>query len=304
MPAIAINFHRGTTGRRQHDGRGRSRLAKAPVATVVYNDILRARIILGFLLAVFGGFVVRAFYLQVIRYDYYSKAALNYQLKEYQISAERGVILAKNGSRTVPLVLNEIKYTLFADPVYVKDPDVAAKELVDVIGGDQNDIATKLKQTETRYVILAKKLSREQHEKITDLELKGIGTREEVYRTYPQGTLAANTLGFVNDDGDGQYGIEQFLDKDLSGKEGQLKAITDAKGVPLVSNPDNIIEEPVPGRAVTLSIDIGMQKQVEDILKAGLDRSNSQQGSLLVMNPNNGQIVAMASYPSYDPADI
>lgn len=279
----------------------------SPIRTSSSNnldEVMRARIILGFLLFVCSVFIVRAFYLQVIKHDFYAKAALNYQMKEYQIPAERGVILAKNGSTTTQLVLNEIKYTLFADPVYIEDKDKYADQIQKIIGKESSEISKLLKTPDTRYVVLAKKLSKEQHDEINKLELKGIGTREEVYRTYPQGTIGSQVLGFVNDAGDGQYGIEEYLNDSLRGKPGELKAITDAKGVPLVSNPNNVINEPVPGKAVTLSLDIGMQQQVENILKTGLERAKSQQGSLMVMNPNTGKVVAMASYPNFDPNNI
>lgn len=264
----------------------------------------RVRILHGLLMFVCAVFVIKAFYLQVIKHDYYSKAALNYQLKEYQIPAERGVILAQNGSSTTPLVLNEIKYTLFADPVYVEEPDSVALELSKITGGEAAKIAELLKTPDTRYVVLAKKLSREQHEAIEKLNIKGVGTREHLYRTYPQGQLAAQTLGFVNDEGKGQYGVEEFLDEMLKGRPGELRAITDAKGVPLVSNPDNVVTEPEIGQAVTLSLDIGVQSRLEDLLKAGLERAKSERGSALVMDPNNGQIVAMANYPTFNPNDI
>lgn len=256
------------------------------------------------LLAVCSIFVVRAFYLQVIKHDYYSKAALNYQLKEYQIPAERGVILAKNGSGTTPLVLNEIKYTLFADPVYVTEPDKHAVDIAKVINGDAAEISEQLQTPDTRYVVLAKKLSSQQHEAITELDIAGVGTREHSYRTYPQGQLASQVLGFVNEEGDGQYGVEQFLDEMLRGKPGELKAITDAQGVPLVSNPDNVVIEPESGAQLTLTLDIGMQSRVEELLKAGLEYAKSDTGSIVVMDPNNGEIKAMANYPTFDPAKI
>ncbi len=255
-------------------------------------------------MAVCAVFVIRLFYLQVIRHDFYTKAALNYQLKEYQIPAERGVIRARNGTDTTPLVLNEIKYTLFADPVYVEEPEKAAIELARIIGGDAGKITEQLKSENTRYVVLAKKLSKEQHEAIEKLEYKGVGTREQVYRTYPQGSLAAQTLGFVNDDGEGQYGIEQFLNERLKGTPGELKAITDSRGVPLVSNPDNIVTEPKTGESITLTLDIGMQSRVEELLKAGLERSKSDSGSAIVMDPNTGAVKAIANYPSYDPTKL
>ncbi len=287
MPVVTPKYH----------GAGRSAVRQGDSAQ-------RARILYGCLLVVCAVFILKAFYLQVIKHDHYAKAALNYQLKEYQIPAERGVILAQNGSSTTPLVLNEIKYTLFADPVYVRDPDKAAVDLVRIIGGKAEELADKLRTEDTRYVVLAKKLTRSQHEAVTELDIAGVGTREQSYRTYPQGSLAAQTLGFVNDDGDGQYGVEQFLDESLRGKPGELKAITDAKGVPLVSNPDNVVTEPVPGQAVTLSIDIGLQQQAEGLLKSGLERAKSESGSVVVMDPRTGQVKAMASYPTYDPEKI
>ena len=268
------------------------------------DSIQRIRIIYGLLLLVSAIFIVRLFYLQVIRHDFYSKAAMAMQLKEYQIPAERGVILAHNGSEITPLVLNEIKYTLFADPVYVTEPEKQAVELAKITGGDANEITELLKTEDTRYVVLAKRLSREQHEAVTALDIKGVGTREQSYRTYPQGTLAAQLLGFVNDEGIGQYGIEQAAEERLSGKPGELKAITDSRGVPLVSNPENVVTEPTPGEALTLTIDLAIQRQVEDLLKTGLDRAKSASGSAVVMDPNTGAIRAMANYPTYDPANI
>ncbi len=264
----------------------------------------RARIVYGLLLVVSAVFVVRLFYLQVIRHDYYSKAAMAYQLKEYQVPAERGQILAHNGSGVTPLVLNETKYTLFADPVYITEPEARALELAKITGGDAADIAELLKTPDTRYVVLAKRLSREQHEAVSALDIAGVGTREESYRTYPQGSLAAQLLGFVNNDGQGQYGVEQALNDKLKGVPGELKAITDARGVPLVSNPDNVVTQPKSGQALTLTIDIGMQRQVEDLLKEGLERYKSDSGSAVIMDPNTGAVKAMANWPTYDPSKI
>jgi cell division protein FtsI/penicillin-binding protein 2 len=258
----------------------------------------------GLLLMVSAVFIIRLFYLQVIRHDYYRQVALDYQLKEYQIPAERGIIRAQNGTYITPLVLNEIKYTLFADPVYVKEPEKQAVTIAGIINGDASKIVEQLKTSDTRYVVLAKKLTKEQHEKVKSLDATGIGTREESYRTYPQGSLAAQVLGFVNDDGKGQYGIEEALDSQLRGKAGELKAITDARGIPLVSNPDNIVTEPQPGQDVTLTLDLGMQRQLEELLKLGLDRAQSQSGSAVILDPNSGAIKAMANYPSFDPNNI
>lgn len=249
-------------------------------------------------------FVIRLFYLQVIRHDYYRKAALASQLKEYEIPAERGVIEAHNGDTTVPIVLNEKLYTLYADPVYVEDPAKAAADIGHIIGGDIRAYEKLLSAEGTRYVVLAKKLPKDKSDELNKLEHKGIGTREVPYRTYPQGDLAAQLLGFVNDEGQGKYGIEQALDEILRGTPGQLKAITDAAGVPLAANEDNVNIEPKPGQRVVLTIDVGMQQQLEDILRAGLKRARADTGGALILDARTGAVKAMANYPSYDPADF
>lgn len=249
-------------------------------------------------------FVIRLFYLQVIRHDHYRKAALSSQLKEYEIPAERGVIEARNGAKTVPIVLNEKLFTLYADPVYVKEPKKAAEKIAQVIGGNAAEYQKMLETEDTRYVVLAKKLSKEQSHKITKLDLNGVGTREVPYRTYPQGSLAAQVLGFVNDDGVGSYGIEEALNEELKGRPGQLKAITDASGVPLAANEDNVHIEPEAGKRVVMTIDIGMQKQLEDLLKSGLQRVRAKSGGALILEAKTGAIKAVANYPTFHPAEF
>lgn len=267
------------------------------------NPVNRIRLWYALLIVVCAIFVIRLFYLQVIRHNYYKTAAYSGQYKEYEIPAERGVIEAHDGDRVVPIVLNEKLYTLFADPKYIKEPDEAAEEVQRIIGGNTNEYEEKMK-SDTRYAILAKKLNKEQREKLDDLEIKGLGTREESYRTYPQGQLAAQLLGFVNNEGEGKYGIEQALDSQLKGTPGQLKAITDAKGVPLVANKDNVNLAPESGKRVVLTVDLSMQQHVEELLKAGLDRAKSGSGSVIVMDATNGAIKAMANYPTYNPGEF
>ena len=248
-------------------------------------------------------FVVRLFYLQVIRHDYYHKAALQSQLKQYEIPAERGTIYAYDGENSTPLVLNEKKYTVFADPKYVKDSQKEAAAITQIIGGDANKISELLKTPDLRYVILAKKLTRDQSDKIKALGYNGVGTQEESYRTYPDGTLAAQLLGFVNNEGKGQYGLEGYFNDELGGKPGYLKATTDLNGVPLAANKNNILVEPQKGKSVNLTIDIGMQRIAEDKLKEGLANAASKRGSVIIMDTHTGAVKAMASFPSFDPAD-
>lgn len=141
-------------------------------------------------------------------------------------------------------------------------------------------------------------------EQIEKLDIKGVGLREVSYRTYPQGTLASQVLGFVDNEGDGRYGIEESLNGELKGRDGLLKAITDASGVPLVSNADNIQINPSDGKRIVLTIDLAIQKQLEDILKQGLDRAKSLSGSAIIMNVNTGEVKAVANYPTFNPTDF
>lgn len=276
-----------------------------PKATDSRSSISIARFHLwyGLLLLVFVIFIVRLFYLQVIQHDYYKLAALKAQFKQYEIPADRGIIVARDGNQEVPIVLNEPVFTAFADPKYVKDPKAASQAIANIIGGDPSKYESIMRQ-DTRYAVLAKKLSKEKSDQITNLKLKGVGTREGSQRTYPQGTLASQVLGFVNDEGKGTYGVEQYLDSQLSGKPGELKAITDARGVPLVSNSNNVLREPQTGERITLTLDISMQRRIEDMLKTHLAEVRAPSGSIVVMDPNNGAIKAMANYPTYNPAEF
>ncbi len=273
-----------------------------PSARHGLSALQRIRFWYALLVVIAAVFVVRLFYLQVIRHDYYQKAAIKSQLKQYEIPAERGSISAHNGDQVVPIVLNQKLYTLFADPVYVKDTHNTANDLQRVIGGNSADIEKLLQTSGTRYVVLGKKLTKFQKDKADSLNIKGIGTRETEYRTYPNGQLASQVLGFVNDDGEGKYGVEQALDSALKGSPGELKAITDVQGVPLVGNKDNIVTDPQPGKQVVLTVDIGMQQMLEDALKTGVEKANAKSGSALILDINSGAVKAMANYPTYDPA--
>jgi cell division protein FtsI/penicillin-binding protein 2 len=254
------------------------------------------------LLAILAVFVVRAFYVQVVRYDYYRTTALNDQLKQYQIPASRGTISAYDGSQTVPIVMNQKLYTVYADPTYVKDPAKVAGTVAAVLGGKQSDYEDAMRSKGKRYVILAKKVAKDQEDKLLAYKYPGLGAQEQTYRTYPQGSLAGQILGFVNDEGQGTYGIEQALHSQLSGTPGELKAITDAQGVPLAANGSNIDTNPVAGKDVTLTLDIGIQKQVQQMIAKGVQADHALSGSAVVMDPNTGAIKAMANFPTYDPA--
>ncbi len=268
----------------------------------VSQAVMRIRIWYGLLVLVLAIFGLRLFYIQIINYQHYRHAALSDQLKQYEIPARRGIIRAHDGAQELPIVLNQQLFTLYADPVYIKKPDEAAVKVAAAVGGDAAKYAGQMKTKDTRYVILAKKLNSAQQAKIAALKLAGVGTQEQDYRTYPQGSLVSQVLGFVNDEGVGKYGVEQALNKQLKGTPGELKAITDASGVPLAASRDNTRKAPKNGDDITLTIDLALQQQLETILAKGVKDSKATAASALIMEARTGAVKAMANAPTYDPS--
>lgn len=254
------------------------------------------------LLVVFGGFAVRLFYLQIIKHDYYRRVARSDQIREYDVPAERGVIMAQLNGRSVPLVMNEKLYTVFADPNLIKKPNEAARAVAPILRMKTDEVERALRTKDTRYVVLKKRVAKRDNDAVMALKFAGIASQQQHYRTYPQGTLAAQLLGFVNDEGKGNYGVEEALNDQLSGQSGRLKAVTDVHGIPLPANADNLIINPVPGKTIELTIDIGMQRQVERIVQQAQEKFKSKNVSAIVLETNTGAVKAMANYPTYDPA--
>src|SRR3990167_1313468 len=146
-----------------------------PTAASGNNFNARIPIWYALLLFIMAIFLLRLFYLQVIKHDYYSRAALAGQLKQYEIPAERGTISTHNGSGTLPIVLNETLYTLFADPKYIINPADIANKVQQFIGGKSSEYEYAMRQ-DTRYVVLAKKLTKNQKETLDKLNIQGLGT--------------------------------------------------------------------------------------------------------------------------------
>lgn len=249
--------------------------------------------------------VVRLFYVQVIRHDYYNSRAIAEQQKKFTIPAERGGIYFRDGDSIVPGVLNTDVYTLFADPKEVKDAEKVAQIISGKVGLRRTDVLEKIKSSNSSYVVLAKRLSRESVDNLFERrkELIGINVTAVPQRVYPEGQLAAQILGFVNDEGDGQYGVEGSTNKRLKGVPGTLKTTTDVNGVPLsVDERDSIQNAPKDGDDIVLTIDRNIQAKAEEALVTGLERSRATKGSIVVIDPSTGSIKAMANLPTYDPA--
>ena len=253
--------------------------------------------------------VMRLFFLQIVQHEYYVALATDEQVKKLVIPAHRGMIYAMDGDTPVPVVMNQQVYTLFADPTVVDKPVEVEQTVRELAGGNMivSDVQKALaesKQQKSMYRVLAKNVTLRQAELIKAKKLKGIGFQEMSKRVYPEGDLAAQTLGFVNNEGKGQYGVEQQLNVRLTGRDGLLKSVTDVANVPLSIGKDNIRKDPVNGDNVVLTIDRNIQAKAQDALMDGLKKSGATNGSVLVMNPNNGKVLAMADFPTYHPDEF
>lgn len=243
--------------------------------------------------------IVRLGQLQIARRHHYRVLASQEHLRKYQIPARRGEIFVMDQDKRAPLALNRTMKVLWADPRVVEDKVKTAAALAAVTGDKEQDLYNLL-NTQKAYVVLKKRLTLGQGEQIDKLNLSGVGVSEEQYRYYPEGTLASQVLGFVNNDGKGQYGVEAFLDAELAGKPGLLNAKTDTRGNPIVTV-ENTIEQPEHGKSFVLTIDRNIQAQAEKSLKSGAEAVRARSASIVIMDPHTGRIIAMANYPTYDP---
>lgn len=267
----------------------------------------RSQLLMGTLIVIVLIFIGRLFYLQVIRHDHYLALADDEQLKSLTIPAKRGLIYAMDGDSAVPIVRNQVVYTVFADPYIIKDNQAVISAVREIAGGNtQNGFEKLLEKKKSRYQIIAKKLTRTQADKLKEKNLVGIGFQAESQRVYTEGSLASQVLGFVNAEGVGNYGVEAAMDKELQGVDGRLRTVTDVRDVPLTigTSNQNINIPAKDGENVVLSIDRNIQSYAEEALKRGLDKINAPKGSVLVMNPKNGRILAMANYPTYNPSEF
>lgn len=265
----------------------------------------RSKILALIVLGIMSVFAIRLFYLQVIRHDHYVALADQEQLKHIPIPAKRGVIYALDGSSPTKVVMNEMVYTVFVDPQIIKDDEKVLQSIRDVAGGTMRPGAKEMiADKKSRYQIIATKLTRSQADKLKEKDLLGVGFHEVSQRVYPEGGLAGQLLGFVDAEGNGQYGVEGKLNDTLKGKAGTLQTVTDIRDVPLTIGDRNIRTPKKDGENIVLSIDRNIQSYAEDALRKGLDKAGGKTGSVVVMDPKTGEVKAMANYPSYAPADF
>ena len=240
-----------------------------------------------------GVVVGRLGFLTVARHDAYRTLALRQQQRVIKITPERGTITDRNGRE---LAVSLPVQSCFAVPPEIADPALAARLLAPILGIPRRDIEARLRSGHS-FVWVARRLSPGEVRQITDLNLRGIYFQKEMDRFYPNGQLAAQVLGFVDIDGHGQAGIEYSLDKEISGRPGEIHVFADG-----LHHYYQRSERPaVPGANVALTIDENIQYITEKELARGVSDAHALGGTALVINPNNGEILAMANWPTFNP---
>lgn len=259
------------------------------------------------LLVAMAAFVLRLFQLQILQYGKYTELARASQQRQFVIPAERGKIYMMDGKTPVPVVLNQATYTVIADPQAVDDKErnQIITSLREIAGGEMTDgVAERLANKKSRYEVLAKNITRTQAEKLKEKNFAGVLYQQGSIRSYPEGGLGAHVLGFVNVAGEGQYGVEGALNNRLKGQDGLLQSVTDVRNVPLTVGKNNMRIEAKSGDNLALTVDRNIQSQAESALKKGIEAANATEGSAVIVNPKNGQILALANYPAYNPAEF
>ncbi len=262
------------------------------------NKILRFGLLL-----VMGVIVVRLFFIQIIQHDEWVEKAAAQQTLQNVLKAKRGEIYMMDGEEPVVVVMNATVYTVIVDPMVADETEVA-KKISELVGEKQVAKWEDVFADKTRrYYIVAKNVERKTAEKIAQEEMTGVWLQANTQRMYPEGTLAANVLGFVNAEGLGQYGVEGAMNETLAGKDGLLRTVKDINNVALSIGDDNIKKPAEDGSNVVLTIDKTMQYNIEKIIERKSKELGFANVSAVVMDPNNGKVLAMANYPGYDPAN-
>ncbi len=256
------------------------------------------------LMAVTAGLVVfwllleaHLFQVQVLQHDLFWQAAQRQYTKRITIPAIRGVIFDRNGNK---LVTNSLHYDLAADPEMVRDKNRLAAVCADALGQPKKYFLAKLNQN-NRFQYLARKVPQQRVQEILKLDDRGVIKTENFRRRYPYKSYAAQVLGFTDTDDRGLSGIELQYDELLRGKDGE--AVLQYDGPRKVFyNADTPIKPPVNGDNIYLTLDKNIQTVVEEALREGAERVRAKAGMVVVLDPNSGAVLAMANWPSFDPA--
>ncbi|MEK4424330.1 peptidoglycan D,D-transpeptidase FtsI family protein [Solibacillus sp. FSL K6-1523] len=245
---------------------------------------------------------VKLVYVQLVQYNELSTIAKQSWDREIPFNSERGKIVDRNGEI---IVSNELAPTLYFMPSQNKEKEQVADAIAEVLNKDRAAILKRLEQR-VSIVKLApegKNITYEQAVEIQQKQIPGLYTGVDYVRHYPNGNLLARLLGFTGVDNQGLAGIEYEYDKLLTGSDAAVRLFTDAKGIAL-DNANDEWKEGKDGATLQLTINLEIQKNVERALSEAMIQNDADQALAIAMNPKTGEILALASYPTYDPANF
>jgi len=262
------------------------------------NPQVRNRVLLFFLIIfiIFVLLALRLVWIQVINSAEYQNLALNQRLREVKVEAKRGIIYDRNGKK---LAVSSSSQTVVAIPPDVKNAKQTAIQLEKILTTDYQTIYDRITRNASA-VYIQRKISDKMARQIKELDLSGIIFTEESKRYYPENSLASHLIGFAGIDSQGLDGIELAFDKYLSGKPGKITVERDAAGTTIPEG----VREFVPSRDgfnIYLTIDEVIQYIAERELKRAEKELNLSGGSIIVMDPQNGDVLALANTPDYNP---
>src|SRR5215204_5454218 len=244
----------------------------------------------------------RLVYLQFSQYDALANRARQQQQNSIETSPLRGELLDRQ-ERQLARSVQTVSLFLDPDGLDAATLDRTAQQLAQALGMKQADLAKEFREAQEekrRFIWIARRLDADQAGKIVAMNLPGIQTRLEPKRYYPNGPLAAHVLGYVGLDGAGLGGLEQSYNAKIAGEPGRLFLEKDANGKPYESY--EIASKP--GQTVVLTIDQSIQYQAEQALQAAVQRSRAKSGTVIVLEPRSGEILALANAPTFDPNKV
>ncbi len=237
--------------------------------------------------------------LQVGQHDIFTAKARSQQLSSIETSATRGPVVDRQGRELARSIETA---SFYADPREVPDANDTAKKIVAITGQDRDELAKRLDtaiDAKKQFVWIARRVDIEAAKKLDAMELKGIYSRKEPKRYYPNDSLAAHVLGFVGMEENGLGGVEQFYNEKIRGESGKVFLERDGSSERRIF--DSYEVRPNPGQTVVLTIDQTIQYRTEQALGAAVERAHAKSGTAIVMDPHTGEILALANAPSFNP---
>jgi cell division protein FtsI (penicillin-binding protein 3) len=273
--------------------------ARAPALRAGRTPVRRLVALLVIMMLGVSGIVIRLVQLQVRDASAYRTLAWDQRVRTIELPASRGSILDRNGQE---LALSLPAISVFARPSLLEDPKGEARAVAEALGLDQADVLADMRKPGP-FVYLARGQDADKVAALQAKQLPGIGFLPETRRYYPNHDLAPQVLGFVGVDGTGLAGLEQQYQTELAGRPGHEVVEADPRGV-LIPQGENEAVPPVAGEDLVLTIDRQIQFRVQADLERAVKENHAKRGTVIVMDPTTGDVLALADYPSFDPNDI